>query len=229
VRASFRFCAGFAYSEGFDLPSERPDETGEFARDGDDDLVAQQSAGGEPTVARAQAQLRGPGEIGDRLGKSGLSSCDAHRDARAVAIGPGGLHQRAARRSVAAFGDGALTPAIAGGVLRGHQAKVAHEVAGIGETRHIPQFGNQAHRMNGADAAQRFERFYHRLPAPLGKLVADRRLQPFDPLAGFIDRLHVLFEGDLLHGVRQFQLGDPAPVRSRPDGCFAVADVVAQQ
>ena len=68
---------------------------------------------------------------------------------------------------------------------------------------------------------------HHGAPAPAGELVADCGLEPLDSLARLIDALRVLFERDVLRGVRQLELGDPAPVRRAPGGLAVVAHVVA--
>jgi len=95
----------------------RPDDSGEFAGNGDHDLVAVQAASGEAAETSAQAQLRFPGDIQDRLGHRGLASGDDRGDRGAVLIGPGGLDQSAARRGVACLGDRPLVAALGRGVL----------------------------------------------------------------------------------------------------------------
>ena len=54
----------------------------------------------------------------------------------------------------------------AGGVLGWDQAEVAHELARGGEAREIAQFGDDSHRVNRRDPAQRLQRLEHRAPAP---------------------------------------------------------------
>jgi len=56
---------GSCRSDWLDVLAQRPDEPRELARDGGDDLVAVQAAGRERPEARAQAQLRAPGKVGD--------------------------------------------------------------------------------------------------------------------------------------------------------------------
>ena len=96
----------------------------------------------------------------------------------------------------------------AGGVLRRHQAEVTHEVARRAKAREVPELRHQAHGVDLPDAAKRLQRLEHRGPTPALELGPDRRLEPRDALACFVDRLHVLLEGDVLRAVRQLQRRD---------------------
>ena len=63
-------------SDGFDAVGGGPDEAGEFAGDGDHDLVAVKSARGELAKARAQTQLGFPRERDHGLRQIGLAPGD---------------------------------------------------------------------------------------------------------------------------------------------------------
>ena len=66
---------------------DRPDEPGELARDGNDDLVGGQLARCQAAKARAQAGLRLPRDVRDGLGKVCVAARDDGADARRMAIG----------------------------------------------------------------------------------------------------------------------------------------------
>jgi hypothetical protein len=59
---------------------------------------------------------------------------------------------------VAGLGDAAATEPLAAGVLRRHQAEVAHELAWVIETVEVTDLGHQPDGADHIDAAQRLQR-----------------------------------------------------------------------
>ena len=88
-----------------DLAGDGPDEAAQLARNGHDDLVGHQAPGGKPAEARAQARLRGPRDVGHRLGQPGLAPRDHGAHPRGQPVVMRDLHQNAPGRRIACFGD----------------------------------------------------------------------------------------------------------------------------
>src|SRR3990170_2564059 len=144
-------------------------------------------------------------------------------------IGPGRLDQRTPRVAVARLGDRTLAPVLTGGVLPRDQTQVPHELSGRAEAGEITQFRNERHGMHKLDPAHRLQRRHHRGEAPGEDLGLDRPGEPLDAPGGHRDGIDILLEHDLLRGLGQLQLREPAPVRSRPGGLAYIADVVPEQ
>ena len=115
-----------------------------------------------------------------------------------MAIGPGCFDQRAARVAVTRLGDRALAPVLTGGVLAGHQAQVAHELARRAKAGEISEFGDERHGMHELDAAHRLQRRHHRGETPGDNLGLDRPGESLDAAGGRRDGIDVLLEHDLL-------------------------------
>jgi hypothetical protein len=90
-----------------DDPGDRPDEADHLPRDrgGHDDLGLARR--GQATIAVAQAQLRPPGDVADRLRQTFDSIEELAADPRLHAVGPGALDQHAPCVGVAGLGDAA--------------------------------------------------------------------------------------------------------------------------
>ena len=71
----------------------------------------------------------------------------------------------------------------------------------MAEARQVPEFGNDARRVNQLDPAAGLQRRHYRLPAPVDELLLDRLREPLHPRGRLVDRLDVLLEGDALRGV----------------------------
>src|SRR5271167_682018 len=96
-------CSACSGARG-NVPADIPDEGGEFAGEGDADLVVVKAAGLEPPIAVVQAQLGAPGDRTDLGGLSLLTHLQASADAGGEAVVPGRLDQNAAHMSVAGLG-----------------------------------------------------------------------------------------------------------------------------
>src|SRR5271169_3062556 len=116
------------------LPGNGPDESRQFARDRGGDAVGRLTGAGEPAIARAQPQLRLPGDVPDQPGLALLPEQQLAADPSREAIGPGRLDQQPASGVVAGLGDAAASDAGAARVFGGNQPEIGHQLAWIGKT-----------------------------------------------------------------------------------------------
>jgi len=91
-------------SEGL-FGRDRPDEAGELARAGDDDLLRRLAAAGHPLPASVEALLAPPGALDDGGVLAALAAGEFVADRRTSARVPGRLDQQSAHVRVADFGD----------------------------------------------------------------------------------------------------------------------------
>src|ERR687892_1170775 len=121
-----------------DHPGDRPDEAHHLTGDrGGHDYLG--FAGRrQAAVTIAEAELSLPGDLADRLGQTLEPVEQLAADPGLHAVGPGALDQDAAGMGVAGLGDAAAADTRAARVLRGHEPKVGHELAGVGETEKSP-------------------------------------------------------------------------------------------
>jgi hypothetical protein len=119
-------------------PGDRPDEADHLARDrrGHDHLGL--AGRGQAAVAVAEAQLRLPGDLADRLGQAFDPVEQLAADPGLHAVGPGALDQNAAGMGVAGLGDAAAADVRAARVFRWHQPDVGHELAGLAKREKSP-------------------------------------------------------------------------------------------
>src|SRR5439155_26606706 len=104
------------------LGRDCPDEAGELAGAGDDDLLVRLAAAGHPLPALVEALLAAPGALDHDRVLAALAAGELVADLRPAARVPGGLDQQPAQMCVADLRDRSLATLLAGGVLRGHQA-----------------------------------------------------------------------------------------------------------
>ena len=114
-------------------------------------------------------------------------------------------------------------------VLRRDQAEVRHQLAGMREPSNVADFGDEAHRRDKRDPAQGLQRLHHRRPAPRRRQLPELVGEPLDAAFGFIDRVAVLLQRDVLRGEREAQIGQPAAVRARPSRASRIASTLAEQ
>ena len=107
-------------SEGL-VGCDRPDEAGEFAGAGDDDLLLRFAAAGHPLPALVEALLAAPGAFDHEGVLAALAAGELVADPRVPARVPGRLDQQSAHVAVADLGYRALPALLAGGALRGHE------------------------------------------------------------------------------------------------------------
>jgi hypothetical protein len=107
------------------LGRDRPDEAGELARAGDDDLLLWFAAAGHSLPALVEALLAAPGALDDDGVLAALAAGELVADRRPAARVPGRLDQQSADVAVADLGDRPLPALVAGGVLRGDKSDEA--------------------------------------------------------------------------------------------------------
>lgn len=133
-----------------------PDKAGEFPGHGGDGdvtvlfLIESPELFVEPVL--------GLKRDGDDVGRLTLAtSVQDEIGARAVAIVPGGFHQKSSGVGVAGFGDGTPAISLSGRTLGGNEAEVGHERSRGAEASHVVDLGEQRHGGEGLDAAQTAE------------------------------------------------------------------------
>src|SRR6516165_912711 len=110
-----------------------PDEARQLTGDRGRDDIGRLAAAGELAVARAQSQLRFPGDFADRPGLLLLPEPQLTADPGWEAIGPRRLDQQPAGRAIAGLGEAAAFDAGTARMLRWHQPEIGHELARIGK------------------------------------------------------------------------------------------------
>src|SRR5215831_11130822 len=86
-------------------PGDGPDEACQLTGDRGSDDISRLAAAGELAVARAQSQLRLPGDLADRPWLLLLPQPQLAADPGWEAVGPGRLDQQPAGRAVAGLGE----------------------------------------------------------------------------------------------------------------------------
>src|SRR5439155_15971019 len=109
---------------------DRPDETGELAGAGDDDLLLWLGAAGHPLPTLVEPLLATPSAFDHDRVLAALATGELVADPRPPTRVPGRFDQKAAHVAVADLGDRSLPVLLAGGALRGHQADEGHELLG---------------------------------------------------------------------------------------------------
>src|SRR5262245_34428390 len=99
------------------LGRDRPDEAGELASAGDDDLLLWLAASGHPLPALVQSLLTAPGAFDHRGVLAASAASELVAGSRAAACVPGGLDQQPPDVAVADLGDRSLAATLAGRVL----------------------------------------------------------------------------------------------------------------
>jgi len=113
---------------------ELPAEARQLAGDGDGDLGALDAAVAvEVAPALVEASLAAPGQIDDRRVVAGLAAAELLRDARRLAVVPGGFDEQPAGVLGAGLGDRALAAARSGGLLGRDEAEVGGQLLGMRE------------------------------------------------------------------------------------------------
>ena len=134
-----------------------PEEAGEFARDGGDDVLFGFAARGEPLIAAVQSLLCSPG-MGDGRGRRALLSVlQGASDEGVMAIVPRGFHENTAQMRIARLGDRAARRLRAAGVLGGNQTDEGHQPRRGGKTARVAELGGDGERRQIVDAAEAAE------------------------------------------------------------------------
>src|SRR5947209_14543153 len=110
------------------LGRDRPDEAGELASAGNDDLLVGFATAGHPLPALVEALLAAPGALDHDGVLAALAAGELVADLRPPARVPGRLDQQPTHMAVADLGDRALPSLLARGVLAGHEADEGHQL-----------------------------------------------------------------------------------------------------
>src|SRR4029077_13454779 len=218
--------AGVSSGARSDVPTDIPDEGGEFAGERDADLVVLKPPSLKPSVAVVQSQLRAPGDRADLGRLSFLTHLQVAADAGWVAVIPGRLDEDAANVTVAGLCDRAEASLGTGGVLGGHQPQVSHQLARMREAPEVAELGDDG---GGGDQIEPTERPHgadERVHPPVLDLLRQRLAQALHASLTFTDRLAVLGEGNVLGLVSEGHFREVAFMGRRPRGLAAVAPAV---
>src|SRR5712692_1601328 len=198
------------------LGGDRPDEAGELAGAGDDDLLLWFAAAGHPLPALVEALLAAPGPLDVGRGLAALASGELVADRRPAAGVPGRFDQQPAHVRVADLRDRPLSSLLAGGVLRWDEADKRHELLGRLEAVEVADLADQRQRGQRVDPAQAPQSSDQRAPRLLLGGLTDGALELLDPSVDEIDRVQIAVEGLLLRGQLEALLGKPAAPRNSP-------------
>ncbi len=77
----------------------------------------------------------------------------------------------------------------------------------------VADLGHEADGGDERDAAERLPCIHDRRPPPGGRALPELVREALDAAFGFVDRVTVLLEGDVLRGQRETEIGEPAAVR----------------
>ena len=118
-------------------------------------------------------------------------------------IRPRGFREQASRVRIARLGDPAASDTRPARVLRRDEAEVRHQLRGMREPSNVADLGDETHRRDKRDPAQRLERVDHRRPAPRGRQLPQLVGEPLDAAFRFVDRVAILLQRDVLRGERE--------------------------
>src|SRR5882724_8750429 len=110
-------------------PGDGPDEAGQLTGNRGSDDIGRLAATGELAIARAQSQLRLPGDLADRLGLLLLPEQQFAADPGREAVGPGRLDQQPAGGTISGLGEAAAFDAGTSRMLARHQPEIGHQLA----------------------------------------------------------------------------------------------------
>ena len=130
---------------------EAPNESGQLSGDGDHGLVVT-LGDGELSVTTGQAQLGRPGVSDDVRRQALRALLEVLGQSGSMSVAPGRLDQDSPKMGIADFGNRAAVLALAARVLRGDQARVAHESSGGRESTEVADLGDEGGGAEGVDA-----------------------------------------------------------------------------
>src|SRR5207245_7069619 len=166
-----------------------PDEAGELARAGDDDLLLGFAASGHPLPALVEALLAAPGALDNHRVLATVAAGELVADLRPPTRVPRRFDQEAAYMAVADLGDRALPTVLAGGMLGRDEPDERHQLLGACEAAEVTDLGDERKRGQRVDAAQTTQPSDELPPWSLLGCVADRSLQLLDPPVDEVDRM----------------------------------------
>src|ERR1700758_635640 len=107
-------------------PGNGPDEAGQLAGDRGGDDIGRLATAGESAIARAQPELRFPGDLADRPRLLLLPEPQLAADPGREAVTPGRLDQQPTSGLVAGLGEAAAFDAGTARMLGWHQPEIGH-------------------------------------------------------------------------------------------------------
>src|SRR5205085_10649837 len=131
-----------------------PDKAAELARNGGHDMLFAFAACREAGVPPIQPLLRGPRRGDRRRWSPALAGPDRRAHKGMVAIVPGRFDEDAPEMRVAGFGDAALDPSGAAGVLGGDEADIRHYARGGRKAPGIAELGGDREGREVVDASE---------------------------------------------------------------------------
>src|SRR5215469_12091109 len=118
-------------------PGDGPDEACQLADDRGGDDIGRLAGAGELAIARAQSELRLPGDLADRPRLLLLPQPQLAADPGRETVTPGRLDQQPTGGVVAGLGKAAASEAGTARMLGWHQSEIGHQLAWIGKAREI--------------------------------------------------------------------------------------------
>jgi hypothetical protein len=191
-------CNGLGLWDQRDLLGHGPHTRTQCPRDGDDDVVRVFSAGTPLPRAFTESYLGLPTEILDGLRDLLQTAWEMPPAGGGGARGPGACAPGAAGMAMTSLGEAALTAPGAGGVCRRRQARITHQLSGVGETGEIAAGGHGRHGACQLDAAQGLQGVAHRPKPPGLHLGCACRLSALPPCGVLGHRAAVCWKDDLL-------------------------------
>ena len=169
-----------------------------------------------------QALLGTPGDGGDFGRKGLLESLLPEAEMWTVTVMPSGLDENTTQVRVAGLGDCAAAALGAARALRGHEARVAHDGAGLVEASEGAELGGKRDGRDLGDAPQGLESIDNGFEMRWRSLdgFVDGGFESLDSLALVIDLQDVIEQNDVLFGVRHLQSPSPLPPGSSPSSAL---------
>src|SRR5262249_56047053 len=137
--------AGWSERSEWLVGGDRPDESGELAGAGDDDLLVRLASCGHSLPALVESLLAAPGAFDHGGVLAALATRELVANGRPAARVPGRLDQQPAHMCVADLGDRALPALLTGGALGGHEADESHELLGAAEAAEVADLCDPRH------------------------------------------------------------------------------------
>ena len=141
-------------------------------------------------------------------------------------IRPRGFGEQASHMRIARLRDAAASDTRPTGMFRRHESKIGHEFAWMPEACEVAEFRDEGDGGDERHPAQRLPRGDDRCPAPRREL-PQRLCEPVDARFGFVDRVAVFLERDVLRRTRDTEIRQPPAVRQRPSFAPGIAALAA--